>query len=272
MQAALIFPRRTSAGIVDKLLEASPRMNAHARLAIYQHSYHARLLRCMDEQFPALRHALGAPLFADFAGEYLRACPSQSYTLYELGARFPAYLEESRPDRDLPAQEREDWIDFMVDLATFEREVFRLYDAPGQEGKPYATADLPDDSLTLQACVSLHEFRYPVADYYTQVRRKLDPAYPPARRSFYALVRRDFLTRMIPLERTHHQFLTMLAQGQSVDDALTSLADSIGQAREAVVRAWSARGGSRESWVRAGMFVARGADLPSVELDRSARK
>ena len=32
---------------------------------------------------------------------------------------------------DVDPKEREDWIDFMVDLARYERELFRLFDAPG---------------------------------------------------------------------------------------------------------------------------------------------
>lgn len=257
MQAALVFPRRAQSDVIEAVLEATPRMTAHARLAIYQRSYYARLLKCMEDQFPALRYALGAPLFADFAGEYLRACPSQSYTLYALGARFPAYLEENRPDHALPVEERESWIDFMVDLARLEREVFRVYDAPGHEGQPYANDQIIDANLVLQPCVSLHAFRYPVADYYTQVRRELKPEFPVAQPSYYALVRKDFQTRMISLELPQHIFLTALVEGHCIAKALAKVAQASAQPLDATVRAWGAESSSRKNWIAAGMFVAR---------------
>ena len=52
----------------------------------------------MREQFPALCHALGAALFDDFVADYIRDHPPESHTLYDLGRRFPAFLEDNRPD------------------------------------------------------------------------------------------------------------------------------------------------------------------------------
>ena len=98
MLDALFAPERADADVVATTLLPGPRLPAAACLAIYQRSYILRLRKCLEEQFPACRHALGAGLFADFADEYLRACPSDSYTLHELGRRFPQWLQDSRPD------------------------------------------------------------------------------------------------------------------------------------------------------------------------------
>ena len=100
MQSALIFPRQTSGEETGQIVESSSRLTGAERLAIYQRSYYVRILKCMEEQFSALCHALGKELFTDFAREYLRARPPESYTLHDLGRRFPAYLEETRPDRE----------------------------------------------------------------------------------------------------------------------------------------------------------------------------
>ncbi|PAJ76379.1 hypothetical protein CJF42_00310 [Pseudoalteromonas sp. NBT06-2] len=75
------------------------KLSASEHIDIYQRNYYARLLNCMREQFPALCFALGEELFNSFAHEYLVDCPSDSYTLYELGRCFASYLENSRPDR-----------------------------------------------------------------------------------------------------------------------------------------------------------------------------
>jgi hypothetical protein len=134
MLAALLRPEGVDREALDRHLVAGPRLDAAMRLSVYQRSYVSRLVQCLSEQFPALCHALGEALFADFARAYLRDEPSESHTLYDLGRRFPGWLEASRPDRDRPAGEREDWIDFMVDLARYERELFRLFDAPVSPG------------------------------------------------------------------------------------------------------------------------------------------
>src|SRR5262249_2850896 len=81
------------ADAIRAFIAPSAALSPHERLAIYQKGYFSRLLQCMEGQFKALRHTLGNPLFADFVAEYLRAYPSRSTTLSELGARFPAYLE-----------------------------------------------------------------------------------------------------------------------------------------------------------------------------------
>ncbi|MFP3656554.1 DNA-binding domain-containing protein, partial [Burkholderia sp. SIMBA_052] len=82
-------PDGVDADTIAATLLPGPKLSASACLAIYQRSYILRLRKCLEEQFPASYHALGAALFADFADEYLRACPSDSYTLHELGRRFP---------------------------------------------------------------------------------------------------------------------------------------------------------------------------------------
>ncbi len=135
MQDALVFPRRVERDEIERRLASSAGLTGAEGLAIYQRGYFLRIASCMREQFPALCHALGEALFNDFVADYIRERPPESHTLYDLGRRFPAWLEESRPDRDLPPAERETWIDFMVDLARFERQVFAMFDAPGHEGE-----------------------------------------------------------------------------------------------------------------------------------------
>ncbi len=248
MHHALVHPGGEDA---DALLEPSARLTAAERLGIYQHSYYARILACMDEQFPALRHALGAELFRDFAAEYLAARPPESYTLYDLGRRFPAYLEETRPEGDEP------WGDFMIDLARFERAIFVLYDAPGNEGRPFADATVPDERLRLQPAFALEDHRFPVADYFHRVRRGEDPPLPPARRSAVALVRVDYLTHTYPLSVPHHMFLAAMSAGASVADALAVVATETGRPLAEVEAGWRQPGGARSRWLDQGFFVAR---------------
>lgn len=255
MQAALLRPAAGTADEADQLLVSSGRLPARQGLAVYQRSYILRLISCMGEQFPALRHALGGDLFDDFAAEYLRDKPPESYTLYDLGRRFPAYLDARRPDRDQPLAERETWIDFMVDLARFERMVFVMFDAPGNEGRPFATADTPDSRLRLQPGFALGAYRFPVATYYHQVRENLAAELPPCAACHVALVRRDFLTHTIPLSETHFAFLSAMQAGGDIEAALSITAELPGLSLEAVRDSWNSAGGVRQRWIEAGFFV-----------------
>ena len=255
MQNALIHPEAVSAQATEGVLTSTDTLSGRSGLAIYQRSYFLRIASCMREQFPALCHALGQEVFNGFTDAYIRAHPPESYTLYDLGRRFAGYLQDSRPDKDAPPSERESWIDFMVDLARFERQVFVLFDAPGQEGKVFATIETPDDRLRLQPCFATARYQFPVAAYYHDVRAKTDPDLPNPEPSFVAFVRTDYLTRTILISEPHHVFLNALVQGCTVDAALDTVADHMQIDRDGVMRSWRDQDGLRRRWIESGFFI-----------------
>jgi hypothetical protein len=255
MQDALVFPGRVAGKEIETRLATSPRLTGAGGLAIYQRGYFLRIATCMREQFPALCHALGAPLFDDFVADYIRERPPESHTLYDLGRRFPAFLEESRPDRDLPSGEREAWIDFMTDLARFERQVFTMFDAPGHEGKSYADSATPDCRLCLQPCFDLGAYRFPVPAYYHAVRLDRPAPLPPARESFVALVRSDYVTRTMMLSEPHYRFLEAMADGGGVEGGIDAVARHLTMRPAEVRRSWQ-EDGSRQRWIDWRFFIA----------------
>ncbi len=255
MQSALIGPQPTTADQADRILAPSARLSGSQRLAIYQRAYSSRLLKCMADQFPALNHALGESLFADFAREFLVAYPSESYTLYELGRRFPGFLEERRPDRDASEGSREPWIDFMIDLARFERQLFVLFDAPGHEGKAFATNETPDEHMVLQPCFALGSYRFPVAAYYHDVRTGKNPTYPSAEHSQVALVRKNYSTHTYRVTGFQYAMLQILEGGLNAAGALRVFANDIDVSEHEIQKFWL---GTRSSWIAAGFFIPSG--------------
>ncbi|MDB5692475.1 MAG: hypothetical protein JWO81_1538 [Alphaproteobacteria bacterium] len=255
MHDAIAFPRRAGRDEIDRLLASSPGLSAAEGLAVYQRGYFQRIASCMREQFPATGHALGAPLFDDFVADYLRERPPESHTLYDLGRRFPSWLEETRPDRDAPPEKRETWADFMVDLARFERAVFAMFDAPGHEGKPFARAATPDERLRLQPCFALGAYDFPVPAYYHAVRLDQPAPLPPARQSFAALVRSDYVTRTIPLSAPHYRFLEAMTEGGGVEDGIAAVARHLALAPDEVRRSWRAADGGRQRWIDWHFFI-----------------
>ncbi|KTF68504.1 putative DNA-binding domain-containing protein [Sphingomonas sp. HT-1] len=251
MHAALIDPQADPAA-AQALFASDGRLGAADGLAVYQRGYVQRMIACMREQFPALCHALGQPLFDDFVVDYLSYSPPNQPTLHNFGRRFAGWMEASRPD----GSAREAWIDFMIDLAGFEYAVFQMFDAQGQEGRPAATADAPDCALRLQPAFSLGRYGFPVAGYFHAVRRGEAPRLPLPRRSHLALVRSGYVTRTILLSVPQFDFLATMLAGNDAAAALAAVAASHGFDAGAAETMWHGPNGCRARWIEWGFFVA----------------
>lgn len=266
MLGTLTAPRRAESAAIETQLLPGAFLDAAASLAIYQRSYILRLRKCLAGQFPATRHALGEEVFDAFADAYLAACPSDSYTLDALGRRFPDWLEQTRIDRDQPPEAREDWIDFMVDLAHYEHALFVLYDAPGTEaGLPpplqWPDVDTDDASLRLAPGLKLVRYRHAVAWYYHEVRAGRSPAFPPPAPMQAVIVRLDYKTVTYPVSDLHFRFLEAVRERGNVAAALRDVATWSGRSLEVVTRSWASE--VRGRWMAAGFFVC-GEEQPSA--------
>ncbi|MGC1497519.1 MAG: DNA-binding domain-containing protein [Sulfitobacter sp.] len=253
MHSALLHPHATREQDTAARLVPNPRLSASDALAIYQRSYSLRIASCMREQFPALCHALGEGLFNDFVADYVRDAPPESYTLYDLGRRFSGFLEANRPDRDQSV--KESWIDFIVDMARFERSVFTTFDCPGAEELTLATIDTPDHRLIAQPSLSIGQYQFPVAWYYHQVREKNAPQPQLGQETYVAIVRKEYQTVTAMVSRPHYEFLSAICTGQSVDQALSATAESMGSDMSRVIEAWRDPDGIRTQWINAGFFI-----------------
>jgi hypothetical protein len=252
-QAVIGSGQRIGDAEINEHILPSATLTPAERLGIYQRGYHARLLQCLEGQFNALRHALGAELFRDFGVEYLRAYPSRSPTLSDLGARFSQWLSESRPDLNTP--EKEPWIDFMIDLARYEWAVYCFFDKPGHEGRPLATAQTADAELVVQTTLELHQFTFPVASYYHAVAAgDTAPPIPAPEDSYLVIVRKNYQIGILRLAEPQHHFLGLLARGQSVPDALRALAEAHRLPVSSVTEAWTRWKGP---WCASGLFGLR---------------
>lgn len=83
-------------------------MNAKDRLQVYYNDYFFRLRDALQEDYEKTCRLIGKSKFEFLAKAYMKAYPSTSYTLREIGYEFPKFLETQKQD---PA---------LVELATFE--------------------------------------------------------------------------------------------------------------------------------------------------------
>lgn len=212
------YPETAAAGpALESVVNDSARLSAREHLAIYQRSYIARLRHCMAQQFSALEYALGEDLFRAFADDYLTAYPSGHYNLGELGRRFPAYLQANRPDA--LSEEKEDWIDFMIELAAFEYELSALFDRQAEEGYQLAGAADDEARLALVPTATLYRFQFPIHTFYTRFKKDEQPDLPVATPSHCVVLRHDYKLAVYDLPTEHYDFLSLLASGMTVPAA-----------------------------------------------------
>lgn len=238
-----------SRGEVEGLVLPSATLTGAGRLAIYQRSYRARLLQSLQTTFPALHGALGEELFNRFALDYLREHPPHGYTLDRLADEFPLHLARTRPDADAPPDRREQWPDFIVELAAFELAFIKVFDGPGLEGRESPDASeitaLADDRV-LEArpvpapCLRLFACSYPVHAYLLSSRRGESPGLPAPAESFVCMTRRDYRVSIHELTRTQFEFVRALDGRRSVAHALRPGAppDAPHQPPVSAVRDW----------------------------------
>jgi hypothetical protein len=152
----------------SRFIKPNDRLSSFERLEIYNRQYWFRLLSSMIEDFPGLRAVLGDRKFEAMSKAYLVDCPSQSFTLRNLGARLETWLRK-HPKWAGPKQE------LAIDIARLEWADIEAFD--GKAEPPLRPEELgadagPDLRLKLQPYISLLDLKYPVDDLLLEVRKE----------------------------------------------------------------------------------------------------
>lgn len=206
-----------NAASIEDVICHSEKLTAQEHLAIYQRSYIARLRNCMSQQFSALEFALGEAIFCAFADDYLASKPSYNYNLSFLGAHFAEYLENNRPDADEDV--KEDWIDFMIELARFEYAIGVLFDEKADEDYQLATIDTPENELKLLPVFALFKFQFPVRKYYSEFKNDKNPDLPLPNESYCVVLRHKFKLSIYDLHKEQYEFLCFLKEHKNIANA-----------------------------------------------------
>jgi len=142
----------------------SSRLSAVERLAIYHDGYHARLIECLADDYPALRHALGHAQFRSLCLAYIAKFPSRSPSLNYFGAHMPGFCA-SDPLQLTHAQG-------LAELAQLEWAVVEAIHAEAQEPLPIDSLSAlgPEQfaraTLLPNPALAWLEHTYPVHTYY----------------------------------------------------------------------------------------------------------
>lgn len=221
----------------DAIVNTSSRLSAQQHLHIYRRSYTARLRECMQAQFSALAYALGPGLFTAFADDYLVTYPSESYTLNELGKRFPAFLQETRPDANEPVKEQ--WPDFMIELAAFEFALAQVFDEPEASACTTAVSTTADELLTPGPILHLFAHTHPVCTYYLQVTHGHKPDLPLPADTWCAVVRVNYKLGLFQLSAGQYALLALVQKFGNITEALPHFF-AAGYSHEQFTQVWPA--------------------------------
>jgi hypothetical protein len=149
-------------------------MTADERLDVYRSAYRSRLVECLADDYPALRHALGEEAFERLCHAYIAAHPSRSPSLNVFGRLLPRFV---RGHDALQGG-------FLSDLARLEWALVEAVHAPSSDAvSPEVVAQVPTEAwegVRLLPCVwyAWLDFDYPADAYYQAFREDLDPALP----------------------------------------------------------------------------------------------
>ncbi|HEY4933820.1 MAG TPA: DNA-binding domain-containing protein [Terriglobales bacterium] len=151
--------------VAEEIIKPNDRLTSFERLEIYNRQYWFRVLSALAEDFEGLRLIVGDRQFEKLSIAYLQDCPSQSFTLRNLGSRLEQWLR-LHPEWIAGVEE------IAIDMVRLEWAEIEAFD---EASKPKLTeADVaalgPDPQFELQPYIRLVELHYPVDEMLLAIR------------------------------------------------------------------------------------------------------
>src|SRR5271163_2067075 len=153
--------------VAAQFIKPNDRLTSFERMEIYNRQYWFRVLSGFAEDFPGLRAVLGTRAFDKVAQAYLKDCPSQSFTMRNIGSQLEAWLKK-HPKFAGPRQQ------LALDMVRLEWAEINAFD--GKRETPLKPEDLAQANpaqlrLSLQPYITLLDLKYPVDDLLLAVRQ-----------------------------------------------------------------------------------------------------
>ncbi|MEY2932441.1 MAG: hypothetical protein RL033_3190 [Pseudomonadota bacterium] len=225
-------------------------LSARERVGIYRHGYVARLVECLEDDYPALQHALGSEPFAELCRDFIRQHPPRSPSLNYYGAPFAGYC----------AGRRERWARFSAELAQLEWALVEsIHEHEGERLElaslvPLSPEDWARARLLPSPTLRLLQTHYPVGSYYQAWREgeALTERFPAPERSALAVCRRGADVWRVQVELQLVPLIVSLIDGTpllaALEAAATPSENSAAAPSSAVLQH------AFRDWVSCGMF------------------
>ncbi|MGC2300918.1 MAG: DNA-binding domain-containing protein [Acidobacteriaceae bacterium] len=164
------MPRRRRDGAsnlreADAIIRPNDRLTSFERLEIYNRQYWFRLYSCFEEDFPGLQAIIGRAKFDALMRAYLTECPSESFSLRNLGSRLETWLDQHPEHLGPKSVLARD----MVRLEWAHIEAFDSEERPRLSAEALTAID-ENSTLRLQPYLRVLALSYPVDDLLLRVR------------------------------------------------------------------------------------------------------
>ena len=214
--------------LVEEVVADKRGLSARERLGIYASGYVARLLECMRADFPVLRGFMGDSVFDAFAKAYIVTEPPHSPSLFDLGAGFARFLDETKPAAVEAGSEMSALLELPSEIARFERARTEVMRAHGTENDPrssFSPFDVLGQDVKVQAtpCLRLLELKFSLVDFFQE-----DHNQPQRRRSLVAIGRYDYDVNVKEVELWQFEFLRVCESPVSAHVAARQAAEESG--------------------------------------------
>jgi hypothetical protein len=238
-----------------------PSLDARQRLEIYRFGYRARLVECLDDDYPVLARMLGPEAFERLAHQYIERFPSRSPSLNAFGRRM------SELCRVAELGEHDALRPFLAELAVLEWalvEIIHAKEPPSFD--PAALKAIPVERLGTARllrsdAVRVLHFDYPVNAYYQACRTREElPPVPSPSRSATAVYRRSWRLWRMDLTPAMTRVLDALLEGMTIEESLGRIGvdendpAALAEAERGVMVWFS-------EWMQGGFFA--GVELPA---------
>ncbi|MGO4518209.1 putative DNA-binding domain-containing protein [Terriglobus sp. 2YAB30_2] len=234
-------PRTTEGESMEEIAAAYIRQNSELtsfeRLEIYNRQYWFRAIGAVSEDYPAVQALLGDEHFDALVLAYLKQRPSTSWTLRDLSADLPQFLQKH-------SEFAGDQHRLAVDIARLEWAYVEAFD--GAEIEPLAADELaqlgPESTLALQPHLRLLVVDYPVDEFVLAVKKPDEkavtsgaaqlrqasatttlPEMAPEQR-YLAVHRYDDVVYYRALEEGEFRLLDALQEGKTIAEAVEVIA------------------------------------------------
>ncbi len=200
---------------VATVISPSKTLTSEERVRIYHTSYFVRLIECFKSEYKGLLNALGEEIFHHFTWCFLQEHPSTSYTLNNLGKKFPEYLEKTLSEAS-ENKVPDDWQLFILDMAKYERVFTEVFSGIGHENL-FSNDIFGIESVKLSPSVTTLQLRFPIADCIGKFREDDFDSFPESQTSNYVFSRQRYFVRVHALDKEEFEMLENWIQDTSQD-------------------------------------------------------
>jgi hypothetical protein len=225
-----------------EIVAGNERLSPVEQLDIYRQQFWLRHRDALREDYATVANVLGDEAFGALCEAYLGACPPDSFTLRDLGARLPDFVARTEPwARDA----------LLIDLARYEWAFVDAFDAPDAaplDAQAIAAATEDDwtrAKIELAPSVQRVCARYPVDEMRAAVQRGESPGRPAEKDVCLVVWRAPDAMKYLDVEPAAYALLARLATGEPLASASERVAQqdaAIGEKVGPWFRDWSGLG------------------------------